>query len=77
MWLAHSTTTSIPNLFKKIKGGICLPSHLSPRADLISRMLFIAAYCVYHPGGDSPMHGLSFTYRVIWSCPADADFADV
>ena len=34
---------SIPNLFKKIKGGIySLPSHLSPGArDLISRMLFV------------------------------------
>ena len=34
---------SIPNLFKKIKGGIyTLPSHLSPGArDLISRMLFV------------------------------------
>ena len=34
---------SIPNLFKKIKGGVySLPSHLSPGArDLISRMLFV------------------------------------
>lgn len=34
---------SIPNLFKKIKGGIyTLPSHLSPGSrDLISRMLFV------------------------------------
>ena len=34
---------SIPNLFKKIKGGIYnLPSHLSPGArDLIARMLLV------------------------------------
>ena len=54
---------NIPNLFKKIKGGIYqLPSHLSPGArDLIPRMLLV-----------DPLHRITLP-EIRWDCEAKQD----